>query len=139
LNLKAAGRTLAPSQRRLCKQTEWRLSKDKLFGEASLENRLRALVLALFAASAVLLACVGIYGTFSYSGALRGSEKSACVLRSERLPYQIVARFLVEAVRLTLLGCQLWGAPGCRKACRTEFSALDADPILACSLMILIG
>src|SRR5262249_51415801 len=35
-------------------------------GEAFSENRLRALLLSLFAGSAIFLACIGLYGTLSY-------------------------------------------------------------------------
>src|SRR5204863_7883866 len=42
--------------------------------EAFAENRLRTVLLAFFAATAVSLACVGLYGTLSYSVNVRRRE-----------------------------------------------------------------
>jgi putative ABC transport system permease protein len=42
--------------------------------DAYAENRLRTILLASFAATAVLLACIGLYGTLNYLGRLRQRE-----------------------------------------------------------------
>jgi predicted permease len=72
--------------------------------EVSFENRLRTLLLVLFAASAVFLACIGIYGTLNYLGRLRQREVGMR-LALGALPHQIVTRFLVQGLRVTAIGC----------------------------------
>lgn len=71
---------------------------------ASFENRLRTLLLSLFAASAVLLACIGLYGMLNYLGRQRRREVGVRLVLGA-LPRQIVMRFLVQGLRVTLLGC----------------------------------
>lgn len=50
--------------------------------QASSENRLRTWLLTLFAATAVSLACIGLYGTLSYLARLRRREVGVCALPS---------------------------------------------------------
>lgn len=61
-------------------------------------------MLALFAATAVSLACIGIYGTLSYLGRLRQREVGVR-LALGAMRNQIVARFLAQGLRVTALGC----------------------------------
>jgi predicted permease len=72
--------------------------------EVSFENRLRTFLLVLFAACAVLLACIGIYGTLNYLGRLRQREVGMR-LALGALPRQIVTRFLLQGLRVTAIGC----------------------------------
>jgi putative ABC transport system permease protein len=72
--------------------------------DASTENRLRTTLLALFAATAVALACIGLYGTLSYLGRLRQREVGVR-LALGALRSQIVVRFLAQGLRVTVLGC----------------------------------
>jgi predicted permease len=72
--------------------------------EVSFENRLRTFLLVLFAACAVLLACIGIYGTLNYLGRLRQREVGMR-LALGALPHQIVTRFLLQGLRVTAIGC----------------------------------
>jgi putative ABC transport system permease protein len=72
--------------------------------EASFENRLRTILLTLFAGSAVLLACIGIYGTLNYLARIRQREVGMR-LALGALPRQILARFLLQGLRVTALGC----------------------------------
>jgi putative ABC transport system permease protein len=72
--------------------------------DASAENRLRTLVLTLFAGSALLLACIGIYGTLSYLGRLRQREVGVR-LALGALRRQIVAGFMLQGLRVTAIGC----------------------------------
>jgi len=72
--------------------------------DASIENRLRTTLLALFAATAVALACIGLYGTLSYLGRLRQREVGVR-LALGAMRNQIVARFLAQGLRVTILGC----------------------------------
>ncbi|MGB9079432.1 MAG: ABC transporter permease [Terracidiphilus sp.] len=72
--------------------------------DASIENRLRTTLLALFAATAMSLACIGLYGTLSYLGRLRQREVGVrLALGAQR--GQIVGRFLTQGLRVTVLGC----------------------------------
>jgi ABC-type antimicrobial peptide transport system permease subunit len=77
--------------------------QDRL-GDAFKENRLRAFVLAMFAASALLLACVGLYGTVSYVVSLRrreiGVRMAIGATRSG-----IVRFFVAQGARVAATGC----------------------------------
>ena len=72
--------------------------------ESFTENRLRTLLLTLFAASAVSLACIGLYGTLSYLGRMRQREVGVR-LALGALRRQIVGRFVGQGLRVTCLGC----------------------------------
>ncbi len=72
--------------------------------EVSFENRLRTFLLAAFAGSAVLLACIGIYGTLNYLARLRQREVGMR-LALGALRHQILTRFLLQGLRVTALGC----------------------------------
>ena len=72
--------------------------------EASFENRLRTLLLTFFAKSAVSLACFGIYGTLNYLARLQQREVGMR-LAFGALRHQIVMRFLVQGIHVTLWGC----------------------------------
>jgi predicted permease len=72
--------------------------------DAYAENRLRTILLACFAATAVSLACVGLYGTLSYLVNLRRREV-ALRLALGALRTQVVRQFLGVGLRTTVLGC----------------------------------
>jgi putative ABC transport system permease protein len=72
--------------------------------EASSENRLRTWLLTLFAATAVTLACVGLYGTLSYLARLRQREVGVR-LALGALRGQIAAGFLSHGMRVASAGC----------------------------------
>ena len=72
--------------------------------EASSENRLRTMLLTVFAATAILLACIGLYGTLSYLGRLRQREVGVR-LALGAMRNQIVARFLLQGLRVAVIGC----------------------------------
>lgn len=72
--------------------------------DSSSENRLRTVLLTLFAATAASLACIGLYGTLSYLGRLRRREVGVR-LALGALRSQIVARFLLQGMRVTMIGC----------------------------------
>jgi putative ABC transport system permease protein len=72
--------------------------------DAFAENRMRTVLLAFFAATAITLACVGLYGTLSYSLTLRrrevGLRLALGAARSE-----ILKRVLLEGAGVAALGC----------------------------------
>lgn len=73
-------------------------------GAAFHENRLRAIVLSLFAATALTLACVGLYGTISYVVSLRRREIGLrLALGATRTG--IAGRFLGQGLRVAALAC----------------------------------
>jgi putative ABC transport system permease protein len=77
---------------------------DQHLSDAFAENRLRTLLLALFAMTAVALVSIGIYGTISYMGRIRKRE-IGLRLALGAMPGQIVTRFLVQSLRVAGLGC----------------------------------
>ena len=68
------------------------------------ENRLRTILLSLFALTAIALVSIGLYGTISYLGRTRRREVGLR-LALGALPRQIVGRFLLQGLRVTLAGC----------------------------------
>ena len=71
--------------------------------EAYEENRLRTILLAAFAATAVLLASIGLYGTLNYLGRLRQREMGLR-LALGAVRRQIVGDFLKLGLRVTVVG-----------------------------------
>ena len=72
--------------------------------DASSDDRLRTILLTLFAATAASLACIGLYGTMSYLGRLRQREVGVR-LALGALRSQIIARFLLQGLRVAAIGC----------------------------------
>jgi putative ABC transport system permease protein len=68
------------------------------------ENRMRTILLTFFAVTAVLLVCVGIYGTFSYLVKLRQREVGLRLALGARRG-QILRQFLAQGARVALVGC----------------------------------
>ena len=77
--------------------------------DAFAENRLRTILLTFFAVTAVSLACIGLYGTLSYSVTVRRREVGLR-LALGALQGQIVKQFLAKGLAVTFLGCLAgWG------------------------------
>jgi putative ABC transport system permease protein len=73
------------------------------------ENRLRTILLTFFAVTAVSLACIGLFGTLSYSVTLRRREVGLR-LALGALQGQIVKHFFLQGLAVTCLGCIAgWG------------------------------
>jgi predicted permease len=72
--------------------------------DAFAENRLRTILLSFFAATAIALANVGLYGTLSYLVNLRRREV-ALRLALGAARGQVIRQFLWQAVRVSALGC----------------------------------
>jgi putative ABC transport system permease protein len=71
--------------------------------EVSSENRLRTWLLTLFAATAVALACIGLYGTLSYLARLRQREVGVR-LALGAMRSQIAGRFLSQGMCVASIG-----------------------------------
>lgn len=72
--------------------------------DAFAENRMRTVLLAFFAATAISLACVGLYGTLSYSLTLRRREVGLrLALGAAR--GEILKRVLLEGAGVAAAGC----------------------------------
>lgn len=77
---------------------------DERIGAAFTQNRLRPLVLILFALIALTLACVGLYGTLSYVVTLRRRE-IALRLALGASRQEIVRQFLMRGLRVAGVAC----------------------------------
>src|SRR5882672_8547238 len=77
---------------------------EQHFSDALAENRLRTILLTFFAATALSLACIGLYGTLSYSVNVRQREV-ALRLALGALRGQIVRQFLWQGLAVCLAGC----------------------------------
>ena len=77
--------------------------------DAFAENRMRTVLLTFFAATAIALACIGLYGTLSYSVNVRQREVGLR-LALGALRGQIVKQFLLQGLGVTVVGCVAgWG------------------------------
>ena len=79
-------------------------SLEERIDGAFAQNRLRTTVLAAFAATALSLACVGLYGMLSYVVSLRRKEIGLRLALGAARP-GIVRQLLVQAIRVVLLAC----------------------------------
>jgi putative ABC transport system permease protein len=72
--------------------------------DAYAENRLRMILLAFFALTAIALASVGLYGTLSY---LVNARRREVALRMAlgALRIEVVQQFLTQGLRVAALGC----------------------------------
>ena len=72
--------------------------------ESFSENRLRMILLGIFAATAIMLACIGLYGTLSYAVTIRQREIGLRMALGA-LRGQIARQFLFSGMRICLIGC----------------------------------
>jgi putative ABC transport system permease protein len=77
---------------------------EEWVGDAFAENRLRAVVLASFALTALSLACVGLYGTLTYVVSLRKREVGLR-LALGALRRDIVRQYVLKGMRVAVLAC----------------------------------
>jgi putative ABC transport system permease protein len=76
----------------------------ELITDAYSTNRLRTILLLFFASTAILLACVGLYGTISYLVHVRKREVGLR-LALGAVPAQIIRQFLSQGLLVSALGC----------------------------------
>ncbi len=105
------------------------------------ENRLRTILLSLFAVTAVSLACIGLYGTLSYFVAIRRRE-IGLRLALGALRSQIVMRFLFQGLGVASIGCVagLCLSAACARALSGMLygvSAADGQTLASVVLLIL--
>jgi putative ABC transport system permease protein len=102
--------SMAETLRRRLQQVEPRRSVYDLapltenISGAYAENRLRTVLLTFFAVTAMLLACVGLYGTLTYLVNVRQREVGLR-LALGALRGQIVRHFLAQGLYVALTGC----------------------------------
>jgi putative ABC transport system permease protein len=77
---------------------------EQHYSDALAENLLHTVLLSFFAATALSLACIGLYGTLSYNVNLRQREVGLR-LALGAVPGQIVKRFLWQGLTVCLAGC----------------------------------
>jgi len=77
---------------------------EQHFSDGLAENRLRTILLSFFAATALSLACVGLYGTLSYSVNVRRREVGLRMALGA-LRGQIVKHFLFQGLFVCVMGC----------------------------------
>jgi putative ABC transport system permease protein len=77
---------------------------EQHFSDALAEGRLRTILLTFFAATALSLACIGLYGTLSYSVNIRRREVGLR-LALGALRGQVIQQFLWQGLVVCLLGC----------------------------------
>jgi putative ABC transport system permease protein len=109
--------------------------------DVSSENRLRTLLLTLFAGSAVSLACIGLYGTLNHLGRMRQREVGLR-LALGALRGQILSHFLLQGLRVTLIGCiagLLLSAGTGRLLAGMLYEVSPVDPETYCAVLVLIS
>jgi putative ABC transport system permease protein len=77
---------------------------EERIGDAFAQNRLRTILLLLFALTALSLACVGLYGTLSYTIRLRRRE-IGLRLALGAMRRDVIRQFLVQGLRVAVVAC----------------------------------
>ena len=110
LRTRGDARALSSTVRRKIQEVEPRRSVYNLapltdsISDSYAENRMRTILLAFFAATAIGLACVGLYGTLSYLVSIRQREVGLR-LALGALRGQIVRQFVNQGLRISIAGC----------------------------------
>jgi putative ABC transport system permease protein len=103
-------------------------------------NRVRTLLLALFAVTALTLACVGIYGTLSYAVSIRRREVGLR-LALGALRRGVIAQFLGEGLRVVAIASVCGLAitlAGTRVIAGMLFGVSPTDPATLASVLFVV-
>ena len=109
---------------------------EQVLARATGEPRFRAVLIAAFAATALVLAAVGLYGLISYSVAQRSSEIGLRLALGAR-PAQVAGLVVGQGLKLALagIGIGLAGAAGMARLLEgLLFSISATDPVVYTSL-----
>ena len=108
--------------------------------EGYAENRLRTILLAFFASAAMLLACVGLYGTISYIVNIRKREVGLR-LALGAMRTRIVAQFLSQGLVVSAIGCAAGiaiAAVFTRLLAGMLYGVSATDPLTLASVVVLV-
>jgi ABC-type antimicrobial peptide transport system permease subunit len=111
--------------------------------ESLAKPRLASAILSIFAAVALLLAAIGIYGVTSYSVAQRTPEIGIRLALGAQ-PRGVLRMILLQALRLTLIGAAIgllaaWAAARVFTRLLYSVSALDPTAYLAVALALAVA
>lgn len=119
-------------------------SMDHVVGEGQASRRFSTTVISAFAATALLLALLGIYGVITFSAALRTQEMAIrLALGSDRS--QIMRLILLSGAKLGIAGCALGGIATFFAARLLRSMLFQVDPLdptviaLACFSILLLA
>jgi putative ABC transport system permease protein len=113
--------------------------QDRL-AETFAEGRLRTILLTFFAATAISLACVGIYGTLSYFVNMRRREVGVRIALGAGRS-RIVSQFLWLALRVCVLGCAAGlalAAVFTRMLSELLYGVTSSDPVTFGAVLLLM-
>jgi putative ABC transport system permease protein len=104
------------------------------------ENRLRTSVLTFFAATAISLACLGLYGTLSYLARMRRREMGLRLAIGATRP-QIVGSLLTQGFRIVAIGCAAglaMGLAGSHLIQGMLYAVTPTDPETYAAIVLLV-
>ncbi|HEY3137526.1 MAG TPA: ABC transporter permease [Blastocatellia bacterium] len=117
------------------------MSMDKIVSDSALQKRFSMFLLGIFAAVALLLAAVGIYGVMSYSVTQRTHEIGIRMALGAE-PKDVVALVVRQGMIMTLIGVGV-GLAGAFAATRVMSSLLFGvsahDPLTFAGISLLLG
>ncbi|HJZ67568.1 MAG TPA: ABC transporter permease, partial [Blastocatellia bacterium] len=117
------------------------MSMDKIVSNSALQKRFSMFLLGIFAAVALLLAAVGIYGVISYSVTQRTHEIGIRMALGAE-PKDVVALVVRQGMIMTLIGVAI-GLAGAFAATRVMSSLLFGvsahDPLTFAGISLLLG
>ena len=113
---------------------------EQRIGDGYAQNRLRTILMAVFAVTALSLACLGVWGTLSYVVSLRRREIGLrLALGAPRI--SIVWHFLREGVRVVSLACLCglaMSAAGSRLLSGMLYGVSTSDPATFSSVVAIV-
>jgi ABC-type antimicrobial peptide transport system permease subunit len=114
---------------------------EEQIGASQTETKLRTFLLTAFAATALSLACMGLYATSSYLGRLRRRETGVRIaIGASR--WNIAGSFLREAALTAAVGCAAglaFGAMLSRMITGMLYGISPSDPVTYVRVLLLVG